>query len=144
MRRPDPELLRFAEQILIRESKAGHEELTPVETACNALQKYLDRVIGLRGFHAIVTRAIFLARTDYPWLSTLNVSGTEGCALTGAAEAARAGGTDATAGFAAFIANAISLLATFVGEKLALRFISEAWPGVPIPENLLPEGTMYE
>jgi len=145
MRAPHPELLRFAEQVLAHETaRSSQNHATPVERACDSLQRHLDRMIGLRGFHALLGRAIFLRRVEYPWLASLSVGDGEGCALQGVAETVKAAGNDASAGFASIIATTIALLASFIGEGLTTRFVREAWPDLPIENNLLPEGSMYE
>lgn len=145
MRRPHPELLRFAERVLAHEAaRSPQNHSTPVERACDALQRNLDRMIGLRGFHALLGRAIFLRRADYPWLASLRIGDDEGCALVGVAETIQAAGDHANAGFASVIATTVALLASFIGENLTIRFIRETWPDIPFENNLLPEGSMYE
>jgi hypothetical protein len=144
MRRPDPELLRLAERILVYEADRTNDELSPIERACSSLQRHLDRLIGLRGFHALLSRAIFLSRNEYPWLGPLRVSDGDGCELHGVTDATTAAGDEAMIGFATVIATTIWLLASFVGEHLTVRFLREAWPEVSFDPNLLPEGSMYE
>ena len=145
MRRPHPELLTFAGRVLAHEvERLPESHLTPFESACEALQRHLDRMIGLRGFHALLSRAIFLTRAEHPWLVPLRVSDRNGCALEGVAEATLAGAGEAPAGFAAVMATMITLLASLIGEDLTIRLLREAWPDVPLERNLLPEGSMYE
>ncbi len=144
MRQPHPELLTFAGRVLAHEERSPRSHVTPFESACAALQRHLDRMIGLRGFHALLSRAIFLTRAEHPWLVPLRVSDQNGCALEGVAEATKAGAGEAPAGFAAVIATTITLLASFIGEDLTIRLLREAWPDVPFESNLLPEGSMYE
>ena len=145
MRLPHPELLRFSERILVHEAeRSPRNHSTPIEHACDALQRNLDRMIGLRGFHALLGRAIFLRRVEYPWLASLRIGNGDGCALQGVAETMNAAGHAATAGFASVIATTIALLASFVGEGLTMRFLRETWPDIPLENNLLPEGSMYE
>jgi hypothetical protein len=145
MRRPHPELLTFAGRVLAHEAeRSPQNDLTPFESACEALQRHLDRMIGLRGFHALLSRAIFLTRVEHPWLVPLRVAEQNGCALEGVAEATKAGAGEAPAGFAAVIATTITLLASFIGEDLTIRILRDAWPDVPLERNVLPEGSMYE
>jgi hypothetical protein len=145
MRRPHPELLRFTERVLAHEAaRTPLDHSTAIERACEALRAQLDRVIGLRGFHALLGRAIFLRRTEHPWLSLLRIASDDGCALQVMAEAIQAAGDDADAGFISILATTIALLASFIGEDLTTRFLRETWPDVPFENNLLPEGSMYE
>jgi hypothetical protein len=145
MRHPHPELLQFAERALAHEAMSSPpNHRTPIERACDALQQTLNRMIGLRGFHAVLGRAIFLRRIEYPWLAPVRVGNGDGCALLGVAESMKAAGAEASAGFASIIATTIALLASFIGEGLTIRVLHETWPDVPFENNLFPEGSMYE
>ena len=111
------------------------EALAEAAERVNArLRLRLTSLIGLAGYAFLVARAVRLAQIEIPDLKGVTVTtlenGAEG-SLHGIHEFALARGGDpglAEAGLSAVLAHILGLLATFIGEDLALRLASEAWP----------------
>ena len=111
------------------------EALAAAAERVNArLRLRLASLFGLTGYAFLVARAVRLAQVEVPDLNRVTVTtletGAEG-SLHGIREFALAHGGDsgrAEAGLSALLAHIVGLLATFIGEELALRLASEAWP----------------
>lgn len=102
-----------------------------MEQACGALYRILETAMGPAGLDALVGRAIQLASREYPWLATVKPGPAAECPLSGLAEAVDGIGTEEAAeAYAALLANIVTLLVTFIGEDLTLRFERHAWPNV--------------
>jgi hypothetical protein len=96
----------------------------------------LTRFAGTEGFASLLRRALMLARADVSSLQSIKV-GADGrlqgieqlAAETGAGTAGA--GTDAVATVAEHL---LELLVTFIGERLTLRLVREAWPDTSLDE----------
>ena len=134
MARASPELHDLARRVLATEADSSHtpqEMAEAMARACKRLHQRLDLFVGAGGFHALISRALFLARKEFSWLDKVHVEEHPGCVLNGLRESV--GGVDAaeaSAGFAALIANVIWLLATFIGEDITLDLVHETWPAI--------------
>ncbi len=105
-------------------SAAGEHE---AERVCEKLRMSLTRFAGSDGFFALMRRSLALARKEVPALQSLSLK-PDGCFA--GFKAALDG--DAHEAGAALTAHFLWLLGTFVGEPIALRLVSEAWPDLPI------------
>ena len=129
----------LARRVLRHEAGGRAEPAALAEAAERAdarLRARLASLIGPTGYTALLTRAVHLAQAEVPALERVTVDalapGAEG-GLHGVREFARASGDAgaAEAGLSAILAHVIGLLATFIGEDLALRQIRDAWPELP-------------
>jgi hypothetical protein len=90
---------------------------------------HLSRLVGVAGCHALLERALHLAKAEFPGLGGVRAAAEPAGRLEGLRESldgvgpARAGGA-----LAAPPAHFIGLLATFIGEDLALRLVDGIWP----------------
>ncbi|HTE21054.1 MAG TPA: hypothetical protein VK689_22030 [Armatimonadota bacterium] len=91
------------------------------------------QLVGREGFHALLARALALAKAEHPWLGGVQVDAT---GLLAGLEAALAGRepADADAGAAAVLAHLLGLLVTFIGAGLSRQLVSGAWPEVPMDD----------
>jgi hypothetical protein len=126
----------LASWLLAKETDAAAD--TPglaaaAERVCQKLSRRLSRLVSPAGSHAIVSRALHLARVEFPFL--------EGVRAAGAAEAcfegldARLHDIEAGAackGLLAVMGLLLDLLVGFIGEDLTLRLVREAWPDLPL------------
>ena len=133
----------LARRLLEREAgegRAAEELAAAAERACQKFYPQLARLIGAEGFHAVLARALRLAQRESPFLA--GVEGEPGGEvgarhavplLKGLREAVRGRDpAEVSDGVVAVFANLIWLLATFVGESVALRQVSSIWPEVPL------------
>ncbi len=91
--------------------------------ACEALRGPLAKFVGLAGFHSMLSRAVMMAKDEFPSLGSVHV-GPDG-SLKGLGEGEQH--QDADAG-AVVLAQLLGLLATFIGEPLTRRLVRDAWP----------------
>lgn len=106
-----------------------HEAVRVHET----LRVSLTRFAGAEGFTAMLRRALALARADVPSLQNVKVKA-DGHMEGLEALAAHAPG-EATEAAVAITAHLLWLLVTFIGERLTLRLVLEAWPGASLKEG---------
>ncbi len=100
----------------------------PAVRVCQKLRGSLIRFAGVDGFTSLLRRAVALAKTEYPSLSTLQIKldgSLEG--LTELAAETRGGRVDSPAALA-ITTHLLALLVTFVGRPLTLRLVRDAWP----------------
>jgi hypothetical protein len=106
---------------------------------CEKLRLPLGKLMGVGGFHALLSRALVLARAEVPWLAMLEIKA-DG-SLEGRAEMESQVGRDKIAlGEVALVAQLLGLLVTFVGPALTLALVREAWPEAAFNEIDLVEG----
>lgn len=95
------------------------------------LRPDLARLVGPAAFDVMLARSLVLARRDHPALARV-AAGPAG-AITGLD-----GAGDVAAlqeGGLAIVAHFIELLATLIGEDLAMRIVGKAWPGAEEQEE---------
>lgn len=104
-----------------------------LETACQKLSSQISPLFGAGGFHAVMARAVYLAKEDFPVLKGVNVKVQPGICLEGLSEIVE--GQDvarATSALAAVLVCFIDLMCSLIGEELTLRQFARAWPEVPL------------
>jgi hypothetical protein len=98
------------------------------------LRRPLVTLAGIAGFRSLLARALTLAKSQAPGLSTVQIEPDGSLAgfseLGNQAQVAEAG--------VMLIAELLGLLITFIGESLMLTLVRKAWPDLP----LLDEGTV--
>ena len=132
MTRIAPAMRDFATRLIVHDAC---ENRTPKGKTPSAfpvperLRPSLVALMGSGGFHALLARALALARTEVSWLSavTLNPDGT----LGGLGELhADLGPEKFLEGRVVLLAQLLGLLVAFIGEDLTLRLVREIWPDV--------------
>ena len=103
----------------------------------NELAEVAAPLIGQAGVEALMSRAVHLARREYPWLGSDRPDPTQHeenafadvARCLGQAEAGSA--ADAAA---AVFARLVGLLATLIGDRLTASLLYKAWPdALPVP-----------
>lgn len=124
----------FARRVLLRQ--VGEEGLVPealaeaVERAFEGLRRRLGKVVGGEGFRAMLARSLVLAKREFPWLESTQMSpnGT----LVGLSAVSREHEIDEMeAGGISLLAHLLTLLVTLIGEELTGRLLCDVWPDVP-------------
>ena len=113
-------------------TRAPHANVHEAVRVCEKLRISLTRFAGSDGFTALLQRALALARAEVPSLETVTLKpdgSLEGLEKL-AADAANSGAQAAIA----LIAHLLGLLETFIGERLTLRLVREAWPDESLSE----------
>jgi len=125
MDKPSDSIRELAKRLLDIEaarSDSPEEQSHTATRVVETLRVSLIRFAGPDGFHALMRRALVLARAEAPELSsvTVNPNGSiEGMDSIGAD-----GGEPAAA---AVTAHLLWLLVTFIGEPMTMRLVREAW-----------------
>ena len=101
------------------------------ETArvCEKLRVSLTRFAGADGFASLMRRALALARAEVPALHRVQITA-EG-SVEGLDELAAEDRMEAAA---AITTHLLELLVTFVGERITLKLVHEAWPDASLSE----------
>lgn len=96
------------------------------------LYQRLETLVGSAGYEALLQRALYLARAESPFLQGVKVVALpDDVSLEGLSASIRDQDPAVVRdSLVSVLAHFIWLLVTFVGEKLALRLIHEAWPEV--------------
>ena len=132
MRHATPKMREFAKRLIAHESatKSGQTELTAALLVCNRLRPHLATLMGNIGFKALLSRALTLAAAETPSLLTLRIN------ADGSFERAEGAGAGSTPeGGVVLVTQLLGLLATFIGEDLALRLVRDVWPKAPFDKT---------
>jgi hypothetical protein len=120
-----------ARRLLLHEA-AGAEDPRDVaaaaERVCAKLRDELTHLIGAGGVGALASRALSLARREFPHLD--GVEGPDGCYTGLVAALEGCGTTEAEAAGLAVIEHFLGLLVSLVGEDLGMTPVHRLWPGI--------------
>lgn len=120
----------FAGRLIAYETRANKSSRTNPAAAfqvCEKLRPQLAIMIGNGGFRALLTRAIALAKSEVPWLGTVQVKADGSLAGLEDIEV-QADPEDIARGGVVLVARLLGLLVAFIGEKLMLRIVCDVWP----------------
>ncbi len=134
MIRPAPEFRLLASRLL--GSEAGGQQEAPdlvdaAETICRKIHEQLASLIGAEGVRALMIRALHLAKDGHPLFQRVEIGSESEAYLKGLRQSAQGlEPTEIRRGIVTFLGNFVWLLATFIGEALALRLVARIWPDV--------------
>lgn len=113
-------------------SAAGAREPAAVRV-CDKLRISLTRFVGADGFASLLRRTLAVARAEVPSLNRITVK-PDGFmdGLDALAAEEPDGGIEAAA---ALTAHLLGLLVTFIGERLTLRLVRDAWPDASLDDD---------
>ena len=131
-----PQLREIARQLVEYEAGDGRDPAALAAAAARAnlkLRQHLSKLIGPAGFHALVTRALVLAKKEHTLLGDVRVEAS-GEIIGLEAIVQRPDWPEGETGpLSAVFATFLWLLVTFIGADLALRLVQDQWPDVPLP-----------
>lgn len=132
MSEPRHAVVRFVRAVASAEHRRGGG-VSDAEVAARMVTRLYDalsKLIGQGGFDVLLDRSVILARRAHPALAGVE-AGTAGT-LTGldAAHDAALG-----EGALAIVAHFMDLLATLIGEDLAMGLLRKVWPAVEEEEE---------
>ena len=146
MSRATPELREFAGRLIKFEAKGKKSRQTqlPIMALINEdLRPHLSNIMGNAGFRALLSRSIALAKTELPWLRTVQVN--EDGTLEGWDELdAQVSPDYFFDGSVVLLAQLLGLLVAFIGESLTLRMIGELWPKLSLADLEISRKGKYE
>jgi hypothetical protein len=103
------------------------------ERACQKLSAGLSRTVSTTGSQALVSRALHLARAEFPFLEGVTAGLAPGRCYEGLIESTRdVEAAEVATGLVAVLARLLDLLVKYIGEKLTLRMVWEVWPDLPL------------
>jgi len=135
-------MLDLARRLLALEAANPPEDHSYGGEATRVYEKLrisLSKFAGAEGFTALMRRALALAKADVPALRCAEV-GPDGSILGIEAMIIQTAdrGVEATTVLTAYL---LTLLVTFIGERLTLRLVQDAWPESSIDAIAKQSGT---
>lgn len=136
MKIPSPGIQLLVKQLLEHETGArpGASELAAgADAVIRKFAEHLEPLVGATGFDALLARTLHLTRSEFPLLEGIKSEKVlSGSWLDGLDERLR----DHDAGevcetVTAVLATFLGLVAHFIGDDLATRIVSRAWPDLP-------------
>ena len=122
-----------AERLLALARSPDHAQGEPpdpvvgAERIDQALAAMLSRWFGPYGYHALLSRALAVARQTHPALDRVRVRGPADPTLEGLSDAARAHGQqESVAAFTSVLAAVTELLGRLIGEDMAVQLMEQA------------------
>jgi hypothetical protein len=130
VKRASPQMRSIAKLLMDSEAPRDTSAEADNSSAFKATQKlrvHLSMLMGLGGFQALLSRALLLATTEVPWLTTVRV--VAGGELEGLTRAkATVDAAEFSEGELVLLAELLGLLVAFIGPSLTLRLIGQQWP----------------
>lgn len=131
MRKALPKMLALS-GILVHETGSTDSATcdTPATLICLKLRPKLSTLMGFTGYRTLLARALSLAAAEVPALldSKVDAAGS----LIHAERRPAPSRSDADInGDVVLVAQLLSLLVAFIGEKLTLQILREIWPDLP-------------
>jgi hypothetical protein len=132
---PSSSMRDLARRLLAASQSASDPHVHEAVAVIEKLRIILTRFAGAEGFASLLRRALLLTSADVPSLQSVKI-GADG-RLEGFEQ--RAG--DKSTGVAgdeagvAITAHVLELLVTFIGERLTLTLVREAWPDISMAEE---------
>ncbi len=109
-----------------------------LEKVCQKLSKQIAPLFGAGGFHAVIARAVYLAKEDFPFLEGVKVELQPGICLAGLGEVII--GQDAARvppALAAVLVCFMDLMCSLIGKELTHRQFVKVWPEVPMSPAMM-------
>jgi len=129
MHRASPKIREFATRLIATETGKPSSEPDPpaASRVCEKLSVPLATLTGRAGFRALLSRALALASTEVAWLQGVEVKAD--FTLDGLEKRAQqVDPAKIVEGQVALVAQLLALLVKFIGEKLTVGLVREAWP----------------
>ena len=136
MNRATPQMRNFAKRLIADEARGNKPAATknPEEfSTCQKLRPNLATLMGNRGYHALLSRALALAQVEVSWLRAVHVKADGTLARVDEHHAQR-DPDELFEGRIVLLAQLIGLLVAFIGKNLTLRLVRDVWPSVKLDD----------
>ena len=130
MSRATPQMRDFAEHLIAHESRRNNATGTTTPSAFPVFEKLrpqLANLMGTTGFRTLLARALVRAEAEFPSLRAVQVSEDGSLARLDKLDP-QTGPEELATGNVVLVAQLLSLLVAFIGEKLTLQIVSDVWP----------------
>jgi hypothetical protein len=109
------------------EQAGGHTTARAAAAAGDQLYRELSRWVGRDGCHALFTRALAQAQTEYPALGQIQLHARSDPYIDGVTETVMARGDPATAeAIEAMLVRLVELLGRLIGDDMAMKLIDRS------------------
>ena len=109
------------------ERAEGNSAARAAAAACDQLYRELSRWVGADGCHALFTRALAQARTEYQALGQIQLHARSEPYIDGVAETIMAHGDPATAeALESMLVSLVELLGRLIGDDMAMKLIERS------------------
>jgi hypothetical protein len=109
------------------EGKGADSRSRAAAAACEDLYRDLSRWVGIDGCHALFTRALAEARTEYSALDEIQLRPRSEPYVDGVAETIMSNGDPATAdGLESMLVRLVELLGRLIGDDMATKLIDQS------------------
>jgi hypothetical protein len=109
------------------ERSGGESPARAAADACDHLYRELSRWVGSDGCHALFTRALAEARTEFPALQQIQLRARSDPYVDGVAETIMARGEPATAeALESMLVRLVELLGRLIGDDMAMKLIERS------------------
>jgi hypothetical protein len=137
MKQVSPQLRELASRLIAYETgEDGHGAFKTARAiqVSEKLRPQLATIMGNRGFQALVSRSLALAKTTAPGLNGVQVN------PVGTVEGAEAlhkqlAPSEFSECSIVLLAQLLGLMVAFIGTELTLWLVREAWPGAPLHDE---------
>jgi hypothetical protein len=117
------EVARGLWQRAVGDSPTPEDVAAAATRMCTELRAGLSRWVGAMGYHALIDRALLLARAEHPALGSLSCHGGDEPVTTGAVRAHSA--DEMATGMVALVAALVELLGRIIGQEMAVRLVEQ-------------------
>jgi hypothetical protein len=117
------EVARRLWQRAVGDSSTPEDVAVAATRMCTELRVGLSRWVGAMGYHALIDRALLLARAEHPALSSLQCHGGDEPVPTNAVRAHSP--AEVATGMVALVAALVELLGRIIGEEMAVRLVDQ-------------------
>ncbi len=143
MSRATPQLRRFAERLIAFDARgkesSGAKGLA-VLPVCETLRPHLATLMGTAGVRSLLSRALAVTRDEEDCLNAVAID-TDSCLQVVNATDVQAGPEQFAGAGVVLLAQLLGMLVAFIGAKLTLQLVREAWPTLKIDaSDLEPKG----
>jgi hypothetical protein len=134
---PSERPLRDLAILLLSEANGTGEDTPPAAQVLERLDTVLWRVAGQAGSRSLMARALSLARSDAPTLVGLRIPAT-GPFTSAEWKLAPTSSFDTRNEQVILVVHVLELLQTFIGERLTIQLVKEAWPDLDQSSDVVP------
>jgi hypothetical protein len=128
MRKALPQMLNLSRELISHEGRAMQSSGAEISAAfvCEKLRPKLSTLMGATGFRALLARALALASAEVPSLGKFEIDSGDSLVYRKAMSGVAHSPDDE--GGVVLVAQLLSLLVAFIGEKLTRQVLLEIWP----------------
>jgi hypothetical protein len=133
MNRATPRMLGLARDLLAFEMSRNKSVGTKAPATFHVVEKlrpHLANLMGIGGFHALLSRALVLASVEIPWLGAVRVKA-DGTLEGFDRVYAQLDPAEFLEGRVVTLAQLLELMVALIGPNLTSRLVGEIWPEFP-------------